>query len=90
MFSVSPPERLLEEISGSYRQVISPPSGDLNDPDVAPIDAVIQEETQFGPAIRLMFRLDDDDWEYFRQHPDAGIMFTLFSPVMPIISAQVY
>lgn len=90
MFSVQLPARLLQERPGSYRQVIAPPDGDLMNSEIAPIDTVIDPDTELGPAIRMGFKLEQSDLDYLLSNPDAVVMLTLHSPAMPPISVQVY
>lgn len=49
---------------GAVRRVISPPDGDLTNPDIAPVEAVIDRSPSTG-AVNLSVRmeLEDDDLE---------------------------
>ena len=73
--------------SGAVRRVIAPPDGDLTNPDIAPVEALVDRDPHSG-ALNLSVRctLDDDDLATLQA---GGVIWLTFWGAMVPWSATV-
>lgn len=64
---------------GGRHRVIAPPDGDLTNPDIAPVDTIVDDH---GIHLRLM--LDDGDLEKLERNPHVWL--TMHTNQLPVFA----